>query len=212
MILEHDGTTLKFFEEFPKDWSRVGLLLSGGADSALILYLLVKMSQERNQDILIFPATVYDVSTPFIATYQSAENIIDWVTHNTGYKHIQPTNITPCITTDGITDYITSTTRYLFQRHKCNAVLDGISLGMPNSARPGIAADAIQSLSVQYPHEYPWATVDKRFIAAQYKKFNIEELSTLTNSCINSSTTPCKKCWWCEERYWAFGCYDGGIQ
>lgn len=219
MLLHHDGTTLNFFEEFPKDWTRVGLLLSGGADSALMLYLLVKMAQERNQHMLIFPATAYDVSTPFIVTYQSAENIIKWIVDNTGYNYIQPMIVAPYMNVDDTKDNITtSTTRYLFQRYLCDGVLDGTSLGMPNSARPGPAGykwienDQIRSLSVQYPHEFPWATVNKQFIAAQYKKFGIEELSTLTNSCVNSSITPCKECWWCQERYWAFGSYDGGIQ
>ena len=24
-------------------------------------------------------------------------------------------------------------------------------------------------------------------------------------------TKPCKECWWCREKKWAFGMYDGGV-
>jgi 7-cyano-7-deazaguanine synthase in queuosine biosynthesis len=93
-------------------------------------------------------------------------------------------------------------------------VLDGISLGGPSARETDIWNDdnRIKELYTKHPYEFPWSIVDKKFIAAQYKKFGIEELSTLTNSCIISSKSPCKKCWWCKERYWAFGSYDGGIK
>ena len=58
--------------------------------------------------------------------------------------------------------------------------------------------------------------VDKKFLAYQYKKFNLmNSLFPLTKSCvipINKNGDPCKKCDWCKEKYWAFGCYDGGVK
>ena len=48
--------------------------------------------------------------------------------------------------------------------------------------------------------------------------FNLmDDLFPLTMSCIgfeketNYFTEPCKKCYWCHEKKWAFGCYDGGL-
>jgi 7-cyano-7-deazaguanine synthase in queuosine biosynthesis len=67
-----------------------------------------------------------------------------------------------------------------------------------------------------YKEKYPWWNVDKKFIAFQYQKYNLMNIIfPLTESCIEDKKDqpfPCKKCFWCEEKYWAFGSYDGGIQ
>ncbi len=64
----------------------------------------------------------------------------------------------------------------------------------------------------------PLAFVDKRFVAKCYKDYDLmEELFPITASCIGYEKTtdywtkPCKKCWWCKEKLWAFGMYDGGL-
>ena len=64
------------------------------------------------------------------------------------------------------------------------------------------------------PYEY----VDKRFVADMYHKYNLMfELFPITSSCVEYAektdyfTKPCKECWWCREKKWAFGMYDGGI-
>lgn len=58
----------------------------------------------------------------------------------------------------------------------------------------------------------PWINVDKSFIADQYKKFNLnDELLPLTRSCEarpekhKHFDQPCGMCWWCLEKKWAFG-------
>lgn len=219
MILTDDTITLDFFEVFPRSYKKVGVQLSGGADSALMLFLLIKMAQERGDEVSIYPITGYDVSDPDMTTYQVAENIINWIKSKTNYNFIEPLIVVPYTNVDNTKDeMLRSSRKYLIQRYGCSTVLDGISLGMPDSQRSGpngyqwVDDQQISSLAVKYPHQFPWSTVTKRFIAAQYKKFGIEELSMLTNSCITSSVTPCKECWWCHERYWAFGSYDGGIK
>jgi hypothetical protein len=57
--------------------------------------------------------------------------------------------------------------------------------------------------------------IDKKFLACQYKKFNlIDSLYPLTKSCVDpdSKGAPCKKCDWCKEKFWAFNSYDGGVK
>ena len=67
-------------------------------------------------------------------------------------------------------------------------------------------------------HYRPFVNVDKKFVADLYKQFDLmDDLFPLTMSCIgfdyqtNYFTEPCKKCYWCHEKKWAFGCYDGGL-
>ena len=65
----------------------------------------------------------------------------------------------------------------------------------------------------------PWNRIDKKFIAGLYdqEKFMKDNIFQITASCISNNpkdteywSKPCKKCWWCKEKYWAFGCYDNG--
>ena len=220
MILYSNGTQLDFFDKFPSNLQKIGIYLSGGTDSALILYILVKMLQERQDcHVQIYPVAGYDASNPDVIAWDVCERIINWIKDNTKFEGIQPLLVTPFIDeTETKISMFRANRKYLKHRYNIDVVIDGISLGMPHSSRDGRDIDIwttdekIKTLYNDYPHEYPWSTVDKKFIADQYKKFNIEELSNITNSCVASSKTPCKKCWWCRERYWAFGSYDGGLQ
>ncbi len=55
----------------------------------------------------------------------------------------------------------------------------------------------------------PLADLDKKDIAKRYKEYNLlETLFPLTISCeATQPPRPCKECWWCKERHWAFGEY-----
>lgn len=68
-------------------------------------------------------------------------------------------------------------------------------------------------------HVKPFVNVDKRFIAGMYEQLGLmEELFPMTASCIGDNadsmwyTEPCGKCFWCYEKLWSFGCYDGGLK
>jgi len=57
-------------------------------------------------------------------------------------------------------------------------------------------------------HYQPFINQDKRYVAELYKQHQLQELSDLTVSCeALIPPRPCKTCWWCKEKYWAFGFY-----
>lgn len=65
---------------------------------------------------------------------------------------------------------------------------------------------------------HPFVNVDKSFVAGLYKQEGLmDTLYPMTESCTgfatetNWFTEPCKQCFWCWEKYWAFGSYDGGL-
>ena len=74
----------------------------------------------------------------------------------------------------------------------------------------------LERIGIQDIPEYsPFKDVDKRFTAQLYEdEFLLETLFPLTRSCLGSAEVtdyhekPCKMCYWCEEKYWAFGQYD----
>ena len=60
----------------------------------------------------------------------------------------------------------------------------------------------------------PYINVDKKFVAGVYKDNDLMlKLFPYTGSCVgtanetNGFSEPCKKCFWCKEKYWAFGEY-----
>lgn len=67
-------------------------------------------------------------------------------------------------------------------------------------------------------HYHPFVNVDKSFVAGLYEQEGLmDTLYPMTESCTgfayetNWFTEPCKQCFWCWEKYWAFGSYDGGL-
>lgn len=211
MILEHNETTVDFFDKFPKDIRKVLLYLSGGADSALILYLMSKL------DVEIFPLHGYEVTQPELDSITAVQNVVDWVRSASPDAIIHNPFIYPMQQGDQTKYYYLKPARkYFEQRHDVHHIIFGTSQGMDEDPRPidhvgSMAGEALSNITWD-DILVPWKSVDKKFIAAQYNKLELKQLSDITNSCIISTKEPCKECWWCKERYWAFGSYDGGIQ
>ena len=91
-------------------------------------------------------------------------------------------------------------------------------LGMPYEKRRldyRAQSPRLTTSSTPYHHLHPLINEDKSYVAKIYKHYDImETLFPLTSSCIgfsedtNGFTEPCKKCYWCYEKKWAFGTYD----
>jgi hypothetical protein len=70
----------------------------------------------------------------------------------------------------------------------------------------------------------PLSFVHKKWLAAEYEKLMEEYpeygdlLFNSTISCVSYAehtqdfTRPCTYCWWCQEKKWAYGCYDAGYR
>lgn len=219
MILEHNGIVVDFFETFPKDLHKVGIHLSGGADSALILFLLTVMAAKRNQKLEIYPLNGFDVNDPNCDSETPARKVIDHIRTITGTKQIKDLMVYPIdLQNKTKAFYMKPARKYLEIKYGVKHFIFGTSQGMDHKERPvNHEGTAYGEKLIEYSKTLdnimaPWATVNKKFIAAQYDKFYLKQLSDITNSCVISSSEPCRQCWWCEERYWAFGSYDGGLQ
>jgi hypothetical protein len=71
--------------------------------------------------------------------------------------------------------------------------------------------------SCNYLNAQPFLLVDKKFVSDFYfnEPFLKNNIFKMTASCVCSDvfvtknwTVPCKTCWWCKEKKWAFGKYD----
>ena len=108
----------------------------------------------------------------------------------------------------------TKTRDRLIDKHQASGILTGMTLNPSELKIEG--RDESRDKERQFeitsshgvPHYRPFINDTKKAIAELYNKHNLESLSKLTISCeAVEPPRPCKECWWCKEKHWAFGYY-----
>jgi hypothetical protein len=208
-----------------KNWKTLGIQLSGGLDSALLLFLTTKAIQEHNLDIKIQPISIFIPTKAKNIVATTA--IIDKVRELTGANFINDGLVVnmPMESTspkDGKKDQFFNTTVVnLFMENVIDFEFNGNTKNPPEHIRKYFDNDHARqknrdnaSSVYNSPRSAsPHYNVDKRDIVNLYLKYDlINELAPLTISCdanidaIHSkqSTVPCGQCWWCHERKYGF--------
>jgi 7-cyano-7-deazaguanine synthase in queuosine biosynthesis len=187
----------------------IGISVSGGADSAILLYILMKYAQdpvhvftcsskEKNR---VSPHIALDVigkcidltgkqdvyhHTYFVEkqTYQTwIDGLIKPIINKT--VDIMYTGVTALPPDDVLTQFNTKNTLY--------------NKRDPNQIRPVYHKGNFYT---------PLFNLNKQQVCEIYKELNVlDDLYPLTRSCEDLKLTSghCGKCWWCEERKWGFG-------
>ena len=220
-----DLLSKQFLQTLKSDEGTIGMKLSGGADTALLLYLVAKEISERNLKFTILPYTFNDKPDRFFVA-QMIVNEIKTVFPTVKFKEHQYGDIS--LPYRNIFDKwalkLTQENDIVFFTNATNlpAPLDVITnkelarfLGTRVAPRNYNTQD-LERIGIKGIPEYsPFKDVDKRFTAQLYEnEFLLETLFPLTRSCLgNADVTdyhekPCEMCYWCEEKYWAFGQYD----
>ncbi len=230
---------LKTYRNIPKI-KNVAVTLSGGVDSALVMFMLCEYITKNKLDIKIMPFTGIDNLRPAniwyakeISAYfeEKYSNLNFFPHYEFRYDH-QPNNTEMKRNAHRMHEW------NLYKEQNIQIFLCGKSANPPNdeakkyglyknreAERDIDLGDQSKIFTrISYKGEYnrwiyrPLAFMHKRFIAECFKDNDlIKDLFPLTASCIgyadttNFFTEPCKECWWCKEKYWAFGMYDGGI-
>ena len=214
---------MEYFNRYPKgdaiakDYSgmNIGLALSGGADSALLLYLLAKMVKDRalSSDIIC----MHGIDTTMKIAVQPAEQIVEYVRNKFKNVNIILETFSYAIDPKKLNknDYHQPYYNEYMKRHNIPKIIRAVTQGMPNSGRPIVDRDIPPEKLIKYSKDditLPFGAVDKKWIKLQYRYYGIVDLANITVSCIADQKEPCRECWWCKERFWGFGNYDGGIQ
>jgi 7-cyano-7-deazaguanine synthase in queuosine biosynthesis len=191
---------------------RAGIVMSGGADSSVLLFIMMKYSQS--------PVNVYTLASKekFFSSAQISANVIKKCMELTG-KSINQHNVI----------YADKQNNELVFKHPwrdlksrdISIVYTGLTKLPPievYSKFKNPTEDSVfeeRNPSVTY-NEYsgnkkiymPFYNLDKKQIHEIYRNFDLEHsLFPLTRSCesLVQNTGHCGTCWWCEERQWAFG-------
>lgn len=168
---------------------KIGILLSGGMDSALLLYLLAKH----------FPNEIQPITVP---KHDGAANyvndIIDWVKKKTK-RDINDVIIfgNPDLHHSQI---LGNTLHRIIHHNIANVYYVGDNIYPMDILPNGPKRVKFSSKVVIYPF-FDWYKTD---IVSLYVKENILDLLPLTHTCTEQSIGRCNVCWQCRERIWAF--------
>jgi hypothetical protein len=205
-----------------ESWKTIAVQTSGGADSALLLYLTAKTIKDKNLPITVLPVSV-EVPTK-AKTLSYARNVIKKVKELLNFDQFE----TPLEYHMPLEDAISSYKNKFFSSIMASIVADvaniefnGNTKNPPESARKFFKNDITRELRRDnrvsiyngIKSASPHAMMDKQDIANLYKKENIiDELFPITISCDENLNViekenlsiPCGQCWWCQERLWGF--------
>jgi 7-cyano-7-deazaguanine synthase in queuosine biosynthesis len=208
----------------------IGIWMSGGADSALLCYLLAEKIKKGRLDVTIQLVTI-DYKRPFAfkagTVREKIEEILD--AKSIFENHIvynPPGEIV--WTPDELAEQFHIRNYDHFKNNKFQVLYSGITTNPPVEVQQtfnyGILPDveakrgtAIKKETNRYfvhpdGGEFweikPFFKLDKKDLAELYKSNNLlDTVFPLTRSCEHIGTVHghCGWCWWCNEREWAFG-------
>lgn len=203
--------------------NRVGIRLSGGADSAILAYMLAVYKQKYRPHIILHPITCVNNNKPYQEIF--AKRVIEKITELTGVKfgehfveHI-----------DG-SDYTGNQKKFIDELY-ANRLLDIHFMGETMNPPLGTeeaeqwffdgggrdhARDALGDVHIPVCIYRPLRNINKRGTRELYEYFGVlDTLYPITRSCemqtdsrfFQSFDIHCDRCWFCLERRWGFGQY-----
>jgi len=190
----------------------IGIIASGGADSSLLLYFLMKYT---NHTLHIFTCS---------STFKGRANsiiiskVVEKCIQLTGNMNIfQHNYYVDEQTKDNLWDYPYS----FIKENKIAAIYSGSTANPPDEIAYSFFEANTENTERDpkilrpfwsYNNEFynPFTNINKKDIANIYEEYGLtDSLFSLTRSCEKKEVLDyydhCGICWWCEERKWGFG-------
>jgi len=213
-----------------KEWgfhSNIGIGMSGGMDSSILLWMLAHHINENNLDVTIYIWSCIHEEKPW--QHHHAKKVVAFVKEEFPNVKFGEHMIRPTIAKD----YIDNGTRLswdMVKKYNITALFNGVTTNPPNEIgepvwkkrwprraetrdyenRQWWIDERSESKCNAHTEYLPFVHTDKRIVLAFYKKYGkLLDLGALTRSCegwieeTNYFTEPCKGCWWCIEKEWA---------
>lgn len=187
----HDRRIFKL--ELPKE-KRIGVMVSGGMDSALLYYLLLYLRETHKTDHYIRPFAVMRKE----GSKYHARPIVSKIASYFGIQDEFPT--------------IIGNTKLPEQQQVESGVKQAIALVKMEVMYVGVISNRAEHLigydKLSYTEtanlKYPFMNLEKSHIVDLFYQLNISELLEFTHSCDLHETIHCNKCNGCTERNWGF--------
>lgn len=190
----------------------IGVSLSGGADSAILAFILMKYSTSP-----IYFFTLGNKLKNFISVKHSVDVIQKCieltgnfnVTHNIAYAHTQEREQFFNLLIDkvdcSLVDIMYTATTKLPPANDLLNFKNTLPADIMSRRDPTVIRSTFSHRNKLY---HPFLNFDKKNIKQLYYDLGIlDSLFPITRSCESTENfqSHCKNCWWCEERSWAFG-------
>jgi len=191
-----DQTTVNI--EIPNHLSHIGVMLSGGMDSSLMLFLILKemLNLEKTVTLTVFNVPRHNSKT-------QSRKIVNFLEKefNTSINltHIGDVTLPH-------NKIINVPVGYILDNKLVERVYSGINQNPPFEF-PNVTAPKRKSPDLVIPDNlsFPFIRLYKTHILEIYKKFNILRLADLTQSCEGHiNNIRCNTCFHCYERAWAY--------
>lgn len=230
---------------FDSSFENIGISLSGGADSSLLFYILCDLAEKTNSKVKIHATTMvrFFDTKPWLE--KSARDVYAWMKerfpnivgeHDWGFippdlevvkmKKLGLKHLNQQFESDLMfCDILCTVTyhAYLLKKKKWSFIYSGTTMNPPENfanapefrTQEVLQTQGIDSV-VNATVINPFTFVQKDWIMAQYKNFELDDLLTLTRSCeadskvlgemwlkIEDQQPPaCGTCFFCNERQW----------
>lgn len=204
----------------------LGLKLSGGVDSSLLLFLMAKEISDNGYNCSIFPTTGYKTDTGYNNKkevdhiIQTVRGMFPNVTIHNSHELLFSMEIVMS-TYDTKFDYSENMIPTWIDVNNIKYLFHGMTMNPPveSLVEGGIQERSANGSKLIYAEVWnnktlikPFFDKDKSFVAELYKEHDLlETIFPYTVSCIESNDDepqPCKMCFWCQEKFWAFNSYD----
>jgi hypothetical protein len=203
-------------------YSGLSIEISGGIDSATLLYIISEYIEKNNLNLKLYAITIPN-KTDGMAAYHSML-VIDFVKKKFPDVYIEHI-INATIRTGGAKNYLTTKIRYeLFRDQKIQGHIHGVTANPPDDSDFNFVKPSryyIKSLTDRTKNQTklrtiqidnkdfdlltPFGGIDKKGVCEITEIKNIKtKLLLITKSCTDKVEYQCGKCWWCQERAWGF--------
>lgn len=179
---------------------RVGVLVSGGADSAILLYILTKLNLDNGSPCEIIPFTVPKTD----GALAFASRVIKYINITLNCQLPETTVVgNPNL---HHSKQVWSGRNEAMEHYNIDIMIYGSQKTPPKDELDVNWEYPFRPEKIHYIDEKiycPFAQVDKRNTIDLYRIFNQMELLALTHSCTEKTIGRCYKCLYCKEREWA---------
>lgn len=203
----------------PPSIKKIGIKISGGADSALVCYMFSLLKRFEHPEIELIPITCIASSKPYQEIF--SKRILSAICDRIGID-FGPHYLTTAVTGTrevGTPDYIVKQTQLvddLFERTIIEGLASGITANPPSGAvsEYGGPIDDRTKIPGQLKPVFnvrswvPLINIDKSGVSEFYSDLDLMAwLFPLTRSCekhTHDFSHHCGECWFCKERLWGF--------